>query len=215
MTLDTSVELGYQIVWDEDEHGWFLAQTGTELSAGLVHAEIRRHAVRSATMFNSLTRRVYASELPIQNWQNSLFAEIKDGRTANSIFGAGGIGNMTPESFARLEATLEREAGFLSDFAQGIADGSVSELQARARAKQYAQGMEASYWDEWKAPLTGPEFLHLPLLTNSPGDGGTRCYGNCQCVLLFTTEGIIWQLNPADHCDDCVALADGSPYRGA
>ncbi len=215
MTLDTATELAFQIVWNEDAHNWQLVSTGAELSATLIHQEIRRHALLTGTMFNNITTQMYAAEMTIPAWQNAMYAEIKDGRTANAIFGAGGIGNMTEESFARLEATLAREAEFLSEFAQGVSDGTVSELTARARAKQYAQGMEASYWDEWKAPLTSPELAHLPLLTNSPGDGQTQCFGNCQCVLDFTPEGINWILNPASHCPDCPVLADGSPYRGA
>ena len=74
--------------------------------------------------------------------------------------------------------------------------------------------MEQSYWNEWTDGVaTGAQFSHLPLLTNSPGDGQTQCRGNCQCILEYTEQGIYWRLFPAEHYPDCEALADGSPYR--
>jgi len=214
MSLDDGTELGFRIIWNEEEHGWQLVSTGRELSTTLIHQEVRRHAVLSGTMFNNMTTQLYSAEMALPAYQNAIFAEIKDGRTANAIFGAGGTGNMTPEAWARLETALAEEAGHLSNLAQGISDGSVSQLQARARAKQYAQAMEASYWDEWKQGLTSPELEHLPELPTVPGNGDTQCHGNCQCVLEFTERGVFWVLNPASHCDDCIDLADGSPYRG-
>jgi hypothetical protein len=213
MSFD-EVSLGFQIIWNEVEHGWQLVSTGATIPTPAIHAEIRRHAVLSGNLFNDITTSLYAAETNVAAWQNAMWAEIKEGRTANAIFGAGGVGNMSPEAIARLDARLAEEAGHLANFAQDIADGKVSELMARDRARQYAQGMESSYWEEWKQPLTGPGLDHLPILPTTPGNGDTPCHGKCQCTLLFTDAGIIWNLNPASHCTGCLDLAAGGPYRG-
>ena len=212
MSLDQP-EIRYQLQWNESEHGWQLVGTGDMVSTAAIHQEVRNHAVLSSTMFDTMTVQLYQAQIAVSQWQNAMLAEIKDGHIADAIFGAGGIGNMTPEAYARVEATLAKEAKYLAEFAQGISDGTVSELQARARARQYAQAMEQSYWNEWKAGLDVPEFSNLPLLENVPGDGNTQCHGNCQCVLLFNADGIEWSLNVAEHCPDCISLAAGGPYR--
>jgi len=207
-------QAGVQIVYNEQEQVWVLASTGEELAATAIHAEIRAHATLSATMLNDVTVNMYTHGLPIDVWQNAMFTELKEGHTANMAFAAGGVENVTPEGIARLEATLAKEAEFLTEFAEGVSNGSVSELQARARAKQYAQAMEQSYWNEWGDGLANTaQFSHLPLLTQSPGDGQTQCRGNCQCILEFTDSGINWLLFPAENCDDFLALAAGGPYR--
>ena len=215
MTLDTLPQTGVELVFNEQDNTWVLSSTGEALAPPLIHAEIRNHATLSATLLNDMTVGMYAGELDVALWQSAVFAELKDGHTANMIFAAGGEANVTPPAIARLDATIAKEAGFLSEFAQGVADGTVSELQARARATQYAKAMEQSYWKEWDAGLaTGDEFSHLPLTTNWPGDGQTQCRGNCQCIKTFTPGvGIEWLLFPAEHCDDCLALAAGGPYR--
>jgi len=210
---DDMPALGYQLTWNEEAHGWELISTGEILPDAAIHTEIRAHAIFSSTAFDGITASMFEGGTPVGAWQATMLDEIKSGHTANAIFGAGGIGNMTPEAWTRLEDTIAKEAKYLGEFAQGISDGTVSPLQARARAKQYSQAMEQSYWNEWKAGLDNPDWTLLPLLGQSPGDGSTQCHGNCQCVLLFNSDGVEWSLGVAEHCDDCVALAAGGPYR--
>lgn len=215
MTLDTQPQTGVQLVYDEATQEWTVVSTGQPLEAAAIHTEIRAHAQLSATLFNDMTVQMYAGEMDIALWQNAVFAELKDGHTANALFANGGD-QLSSEAIARLEKTIEKEAKYLADFTQGVSDGTVSELQARARSKQYAQAMEQSYWNEWKADIANtPDLAHLPFLAQTPGDGSTQCRGNCQCVLEYTDKGINWLLFPAEHCPDCQALAAGGPYRSA
>lgn len=213
MSLDQP-QIGAQLVYNEQEQAWHLVSTGQELAATAIHAEIRTHATLSATMFGSLTDDLYNGVATVSQWQNAVFAELKEGHTANAMFAAG-TSDLTPEAIARVEATIAKEAEFLAGFADDIADGNVSFNQARARASQYAKGMEQSYWKEWDVGIANTdEFAHLPLTTNWPGDGQTQCRGNCQCIKEFVNGvGIVWLLFPAEHCPDCEALAANSPYR--
>jgi len=214
VTLDaTQPSVGVELVFNEADNTWNLVSTGEALAPPLIHAEIRAHATLSATLFNDMTVNMYAGELAIDAWQNAVFAELKDGHIANAMFANGGA-DLSPQAIARVEATIAKEAGFLAEFAEGVSNGTVSELQARARATQYSKAMEQSYWNEWQDGIANTaEFDHLPLLTQSPGDGQTQCRGNCACILEATDSGINWLLFPAEHCPDCEALAAGSPYR--
>lgn len=214
MSIDpTQPSVGAQLVFNESLQGWEVVSTGQAVASTVIHAEMRSHAILTSTMFNNMTVNMYAGDLAIGSWQNAMFAGLKDGHIGNAMFANGGS-ELSSAAIARVEATLASEAEYLAKFAKDVSNGTVSELQARARAKQYAQAMEQSYWNEWKADITNtPNLAHLPLLTQSPGDGQTQCLGNCQCILEVTPQGIYWRLFPAKHCDDCEVLAAGSPYR--
>jgi len=211
---DDMPSLGYELLWNEQAHGWELVSTGAVIADATIHTEIRAHAIYSSTAFDGITANMFTGDMAIGSWQAAMIDEIKSGHTANAIFGAGGVGNMTPEAWARLEDTIAKEAQYLGEFAQGVSDGTVSPLQARARAKQYSQAMEQSYWNEWKAGIDNPDWTLLPLLGQSPGDGSTQCHGNCTCTLSFSSDGVSWDLGiTEDHCEDCPSLAAGGPYR--
>jgi hypothetical protein len=206
-------QIGAQLIYNEDEQAWQLVSTGETLAQTAIHAEIRTHATLSATMFGTLTDDLYNGGITVGEWQNAVFSELKEGHTANAMFAAG-TSDLSPEAIRRLETTIAKEADFLAGFADDIADGKLSFNQARARAAQYAKAMEQSYWNEWQSDIAdAPQFEHLDELPTVPGAGDTRCRGNCQCILEFTDTGIWWRLFPAEHCPDCIDLADGSPYK--
>ena len=77
------------------------------------------------------------------------------------------------------------------------------------RSNLYAGSANASYY-------RGKAMGRLP---QYPGDGQTACLTNCACYLTFA-EGdypwiveVTWHLTPAEHCDDCIALAaTWNPY---
>jgi hypothetical protein len=51
-----------------------------------------------------------------------------------------------------------------------------------------------------------------PSLTQVPGDGQTACLTNCKCGISEKDDGLYWELSSAENCDDCIAMAAGSPY---
>ena len=89
------------------------------------------------------------------------------------------------------------------EYLQKFVDESegMSEAAIRARAQLYAGAVKATYGRS-----------RYPGLSQYPGDGSTQCRTNCLCSLESRDDGIYWVLDGGEHCDDCVALAAGSPY---
>ena len=129
------------------------------------------------------------------------------------MFGAGGRANMSPALRESTNSIIAKEYEFLNDFAVDIASGNVSEAQSRARVKQYGNASQQSYWQALIATGGALAIIDSNPLYTVPGAGATRCRGNCKCTLNFLASGlIVWKLNPAEHCPDCLDLANRSPY---
>jgi hypothetical protein len=221
MTFDDQLlEDEPQVVYDDETREW-LWLPGAAGFPGVVdftrlRSEIKVHQVAIDGLLRDLTTQMYAGGVNIPNWQATIAAELQEAHMANAMFGAGGAEFMTPEMWARTQATIEKEVGFLTNFADEIERGIISERQAVARIQQYSNAIEQSYWEAWNDGIDTSGFdSGLSPLPTVPGAGDTPCRGNCQCWLEFTDNGIIWHLNDAVHCEgamDCPTLADGSPY---
>lgn len=98
---------------------------------------------------------------------------------------------------AAVKGQLEYLNTFMSD------RDSLSDAAIRARAAMYAGSVRATFGK-----------ARYPGLAQYPGDGQTRCLSNCGCFLTEQDNGIHWNLSSGENCDDCQAMAAGSPYDG-
>jgi hypothetical protein len=161
-----------------------------------------------------LTEALYGGRIEISQWSMGVADTLKDLHLSNAMVAVGGSDNLGFTEYGRIGGTLSDEYRHLYDFAQGIANGEVSEAQALARISQYGQASQQSFWKEYiLAQEKLEEWADLPVLSQSPGDGSTQCHGNCNCTLDAQDDGIHWELNPGENCDDCLSLAAGGPYR--
>lgn len=97
-----------------------------------------------------------------------------------------------------IKQAVQEQLGYLSDFDPS----EMSEAAARARAAMYAGSVRGTYFN-----------ARYPGLDQVPGDGNTRCLTNCKCFLTEADDGIHWKLSATENCDDCQAMAAGSPYE--
>jgi hypothetical protein len=105
---------------------------------------------------------------------------------------------------------LREQYRYLDNFIEEIASGKLSEGQIRARARMYIDAAHEAF------ERARSEAFGLPLMPAYPGDGQSRCLTKCRCNWRheevrehgkLTGWRSTWQLNPADHCDDCVSNA--------
>ena len=79
--------------------------------------------------------------------------------------------------------------------------GDMSDAVVGARAGMYAGAVRGTWYG-----------VRYPSLTQVPGDGQTSCLTNCKCGIFEKDDGLYWELSAAENCDDCIAMAGGSPY---
>lgn len=167
----------------------------------------------AAEALQSLTTRLYAGDINIVQWSLGVAGALKDAHVASGLLGAGsdtlGLGQL-----ARVGVNYGDELVHLLGFATDIVQGNVSEAQALARIKQYGGAAQQEYWRE-KVAATEKQaaWAALPVLRQVPRDGGTQCRGNCNCAISEQEDGLHWELNPGESCEDCLGLAAGGPYR--
>jgi hypothetical protein len=160
-----------------------------------------------------MTESLYSGQINLVQWSLGVASELKDAHVASALIGTGGD-SLSLQQLARVGGTLADEYRHLFDFAIGIARGDVSEAQALARISQYGKASQQEYWREYaKVQEKLDAWAALPVLSQSPGDGSTQCRGNCNCTLSSREDGIHWEINPGENCEDCLALAAGGPYR--
>lgn len=217
--MGLATDVFQQVAWSDGAQRWYwLSGSGNTgfVSVRVVQAEMAAHQEAMATTLETLTRQLFAGDMTVADWQAAVALEIKNASLAQSMFAVGGADNMAAAEFGRVGQMLREQYGYLDKFAQGVADGSITEGQAVVRVGMYADSTEAAYWDAWRANQeSNPDIANLPLLEQSPRDGNTQCLTNCRCQLVPNEYGsVTWDdLGDASECDDCHAMAAGSPYR--
>ena len=143
-------------------------------------------------------------------WRNAMAVAIRRSQTAAYIAATAerlGVPPSTVKGLSRaerreLEARIEKQLAYLDGFAADLKAGKLTMAQAAARADLYAGATRGGFYA-----------ARFPGLNQVPGDGGTPCLGNCKCSLEQRDDGVYWVLHPAEHCDGCMAMAAGSPYK--
>ena len=177
---------GFNFQYDSVENVWRDITTGQVVADEVVIQEMHDHQEATYEALNALTLALFVGSITIAEWQIATALELKDAHIAQAIFGAGGVANMTSADRVRVNEILSSEYEFLTTFADDIASGNVSEAQALARARQYGNASQQSYWDG-------------VLVVSTVG-------------VASTLNIITWQLNPGESCPDCIDLANNSPY---
>lgn len=201
--------------YDDAIHAWRSAATGRAVSTAAIQAEVQAHVEAGQAVIEELTVELNAGDITLPEWKMAVAHELKDMHGSFAMYGAGGRDAMSPSMWGRVGGNLADEYKHLQDFADGIANGTVSPAQALARAKAYGRASEQAYWRAFAetAPKSDPS---LPLLRNVPKDGKppSTCHGNCNCQIVRRKDGAYdWVTHPGEHCAGCLELATGGPYR--
>lgn len=199
------------IYYDDRTNSWRSTATGRFIPRSLVEDELGRHIDFGVAAVQELTRMFFAGDISLSDWLAGVAMELKDMHGAFAMYGAGGLRNMTAEHWRVTSDVVARQFGWLGDFAVAIRDKATSANKAVARIAQYAKAsLQQVWWSKARAYDYPPT---LPVLRQVPRDGKTECRSHCNCQLRFTSKGVFWDLYPGEHCDDCVPLSRGGPYR--
>jgi len=185
-------------------------------------ADIRRYsnALRrqSEARMAAVTQRLLDGDIDLPKWVDEMKAELRRGNYEQFVIGKGGDRTrIDRKEYLQLGPELKRQYAYLNRFAADIEQRAVEGKSlgfAVERAKLYARSTQAMMWKS-AVPVKLPQV---------PRDGQTRCRTNCRCRLEIAYErdedGAIaavrvwWKLNPAEHCEDCLALArEWNPKR--
>lgn len=199
------------VYYDDRTKGWRSAKTGRFIPRALVENELNDHVDFGIATIQALTRAFFAGDISLNEWVAAVALELKSMHGAFAMFGAGGLRNMTPEHWRVATDVVARQFGWLGDFALAIRDRATSSAKAVARIAQYAKASLQQVW--WSRARSFDYPASLPVLRQVPRDGNTPCRGHCNCQLRFTPRGIFWDLYPGEHCEKCVPLSRGGPYR--
>ncbi len=175
----------------------------------------RRYAnalrLASEKRIEAMTRQLADGTMSLQDWQLAMRDELRRSALEQYVTGKGGDpANINQTDYLALGPELKSQYKYLSKFAAAIdkasQDGKPLDFAVQ-RAKLYARSTQAVFWKS-EIPVQLPQY---------PRDGSTACRSNCKCRLRTQREKgedgqevavlVWWQLSPAEHCEDCLALA--------
>lgn len=174
-------------VYSNRAQRWRNQDNGQWVSESTVIAEMQR--VRDAVVpeLQELTRRMYAGDITLPEWQTASAQVLADSHSALSMFAVGGRRNMTQANWGRVGGVLRDEYSYLANFANDIANGTQSEAQALARIAQYGRNTQQAFWREYAIATPDNQKIDWVL-------------------------GIADHCRPSGGAYGCVELAAGSPY---
>lgn len=149
-----------------------------------------------------LAQKLAQGEMTVQQFTLATRDLLERGYVEQYALGKGGTNNLFAGDMAVLAGLLAAQYGYLQNFAQQIAAGELSAEQAAARVKLYMSSSTQAF-ERGQTAAYGR--LVLPAY---PGDGQTVCGVNCKCNWRIEEYEdrweCFWELNPADHCADCI-----------
>jgi hypothetical protein len=184
---------------------------GRIVSRDSIVADLRSVHDAASLRYGNLAADAVNGLISPAKFQRAMEAELKASYNATSALARGGWSQMDAASFGRNGQLLRQEYGYLSGFAQDLADGNLSAAQAAARAKLYAGKAYSRYWAEdqllkqnagqvteerWNDTGDARECSRCEQLAamgwvpigehgTVPGAGATPCGGACRCDLEY------------------------------
>lgn len=194
--------------WDKDLRRYRDADSGRFVRESAVRTARQGIIDRANTEVDALASRLQAGTISVEDWTRSMRDVVKRTTIDQYLLGRGGRNAMTQADWGRIGYRLREQYGYLQRFAQAVDAGQLSDAQIAARAKLYV----SATWSTFDRAKGAAWNIRLPA---HPGDGSTKCRGNCRCswrIVADKDAGIImatWKLDSgAEHCDDCRSNAE-------
>jgi len=150
----------------------------------------------------NMANQLMGGDISLQQWTLNFREELKTTYINQYLAGRGGLEAMTQADWGSIGGMLQNQYRYMNNFAADIAAGRLSPAQVEARMRLYTNSATQSF-ERGKSRAMG-----VPTMPQYPGDGSTRCRSNCKCnwniVETDTEWQCTWQLNPAEHCPDCI-----------
>jgi len=178
--------------------------TGRFISNAEVRAVVDVLADNAAIHNHILTQALRNDQITLAEWQTRMLANIKASHVAAGVAAHGGRGAMTPADWGFIGHEIRGQYGYLRDFANGIAAGTIpldGRLPVRAamygshsrvmfetvRARDdasrgYDEERNYLHADESCPDCTALSGQWVPLGTLTP-IGMRQCLANCKCTI--------------------------------
>lgn len=158
----------------------FRAPNGRFVAPTTVRSQLDHVLDGIGAEMKAISGQLRSGEISLGQWQTAMMEKIKESHLTAAVAERGGWSQMTQSDFGRVGQIIRREYGYVRNFADEIASGKVS-LDGRidARANLYGQAGRDTFY----------RFEHREQMREGRRE-------------------VASYLNPADHCSECVDLAD-------
>ena len=184
---------------------------GQFISATTVAGVRDTYIQQSKENIGSLVEDLLANRKNVRDFESGMAKNLKTAHSNTYLLGLGGVLRYEDaKDKGILGARLKSEYRHLRRFSRDILDGKLSEAQIRARAKQYFNGLHATYERARNEAHKRNSFLWerdlrsagescatcvslenkgwVPIGENPPIGVGRECGGNCKCRKIYDSS---------------------------
>lgn len=133
--------------WNDKLHNYVDGSTGRMVKRNDINDLLREVTQGSEKRLQNYGMMAADAQMTPRQFYEAMQQEIKLLTNSNAALAKGGWAQMTPADWGRNGYQLRQEYANLRQFAQEIADGTLSGAQIEARAKLYANTTYARYWE--------------------------------------------------------------------
>ena len=156
-------------------------------------------AVRAGYLVDSLVD----GTMTVQAFDRELRARVKRVYVTEYLLGRGGRYAMTADDRQVLGDLVHESSVFVRSFVERVAAGDFTEAEVRSRTRGHVSAAVKAH-ERAKARSYSAD-LDLPAY---PGDGSTKCVGNCRCRWDVREKDDQWEATwktkgGAGGCEDC------------
>ena len=158
-------------------------RTGRFVAPAVVRAELDRYLASATDPVGTLSEQLRAGQINVADWHTAMRREIKNTHLNAVASAVGGFDNMTPADYGRAGQIIRSQYDYLRNFADEIISGKQRlDGTLDRRAKMYIDAGRETYY----------KVKHMKVAEAEQATGQRAVIGSV--------------LNPADHCEECVAL---------
>lgn len=136
-------------LWDARLGNYVNRATGRMVKRAEIQGALGAVCDRGASTLAGIAQAGQNGTLTPRQFYEAMQREVRQLYNASAALGKGGWAQMTQSDWGRVGRALREEYGRLRAFAAGLADGTISEKQAIARARLYADSAYRQYWKTW------------------------------------------------------------------
>jgi hypothetical protein len=136
-----------EYAWDRKLGNYVNLNTGRMVKRATVNDLLRDTIDGHANQMGHFAVEVSNGRMTPREFYELMRENVRESYNSSAALGKGGWHAMTPADWGTNGQKLREEYRHLKDFAQDLADGKVTQGQAVARAKLYADSAYQRYWE--------------------------------------------------------------------
>lgn len=125
--------------------GRYIDAAGKFVARAKIENLLDQEQAATEVRLKTLTRMLAHRKLSLQQWESQFASTLREAHLKMMLLAVGGQESLTAQIYGAVGYQLRRQYGYLDNFAQQLAAGSITEPRAIQRAASYARSLRSTF----------------------------------------------------------------------